>query len=163
MKSKIDAYKRKLEKAMCEYMDQGVSDRYVESIKNMAKCWDEISEMEESMGDSHADSMTHDDIKCWNDKMKNADGTTGGHWTVDQTTSVASSYGVYFEHLDEMDWNVTLNMMYSDYCDVAKKMNVNNIEFYVCMAKAFLFDPDGPGPEKKLGAYYHGIVCGKVD
>lgn len=26
------------------------------------------------------------------------------------------------------------------------------------MAKAFLFDKDGPGPEEKLSAYYHGIV-----
>ena len=26
------------------------------------------------------------------------------------------------------------------------------------MAKAFLFDKDGPGPEEKLSVYYHGIA-----
>ena len=32
---------------------------------------------------------------------------------------------------------------------------------YADLAKAFLFDKDGPGPKEKLAAYYHGIVKAK--
>ena len=51
-----------------------------------------------------------------------------------------------------------MNMMYSDYYDVAQKFGVNVTEFYAELARAFLMDKDGPGPEEKLCAYYRCIV-----
>ena len=51
-----------------------------------------------------------------------------------------------------------MNMMYSDYCAVARKYGVDNADFYADMAKAFLFDPDGGAPAKKVEAYYRYIV-----
>lgn len=35
---------------------------------------------------------------------------------------------------------------------------VNTVEFYADLAKAFLFDKDAKGPEKKIAAYYNCIV-----
>ena len=54
------------------------------------------------------------------------------------------------------EWYALLNSLYSDYSAVAKKMNVNTLDFYVCMAKAFLDDPDAV--EDKLSAYYEYVV-----
>ena len=85
----------------------------------------------------------------WNAKMLNDDGTTGGHWTIAQTTAVAQSIGVKFDHISDYCWNVAMNMMYSDYCTVANKYNVGTPEFYACMAKAFLFDKDRKAPMQR--------------
>ena len=51
-----------------------------------------------------------------------------------------------------------MNMMYSDYYPVAVEFGLNRPEFYASLAKAFLFDKDGPGPEQKLMAYYEHIA-----
>lgn len=53
---------------------------------------------------------------------------------------------------------LTLNMLYSDFCKVVREMNVNNLDLYVKMAKEFLDDPDGPGPEEKITKYFECIV-----
>ena len=52
-----------------------------------------------------------------------------------------------------------MNMMYSDYCKVAKKYGVDRPEYYADLAKAFLRDKDFDGkPEEKLYIYYKAIV-----
>lgn len=54
---------------------------------------------------------------------------------------------------------LAMNMVYSDYCKVAKKYGVDTPEFYADMAKAFLRDKDFDGkPEEKLYLYYKSIV-----
>lgn len=54
---------------------------------------------------------------------------------------------------------LAMNMMYSDYCKVAKKYGADTPEFYADMAKAFLRDKDFDGkPEEKLYLYYKTIV-----
>lgn len=50
-------------------------------------------------------------------------------------------------HCDKYEFYVTLNAMYSDYCEVAKKFGIDKPEFYIFMAKAFLDDKDA-GPHK---------------
>ena len=72
--------------------------------------------------------------------MSNEDGTKGGHWTVEQTTSVAKNAGITFEHFNEYDWNYVMNMVYSDYY----KQGGTNTNFYIEMAKSFLMDKDAP-------------------
>ena len=49
-------------------------------------------------------------------------------------------------------------MMYSDYASVADKYGVSSAKFYGELAKAFLWDPDGPGAEEKLAIYAHKIA-----
>ena len=103
-------------------------------------------------------NFTREDAEKWAAKMQNADGTTGQHWTMEQTTAVAESMGIQAPVVPRWAWGVTMNMMYSDYYDVARKFGVNVPEFYAELARAFLMDKDGPGPEEKLCAYYRCIV-----
>ena len=94
----------------------------------------------------------------WAANMQNADGTTGPHWTMEQTTAVAESMGIQQNEIPRWAWGVTMNMMYSDYYPVAVEFGLNRPEFYAALAKAFLLDKDGPGPEQKLMAYYEHIA-----
>lgn len=70
--------------------------------------------------------------------MVNEDGTTGPHWTLEQTTSVAKSNSITFDSFNEYDWNYTMNMIYSDYYGAVS----NDTSVYVKMAKKFLMDKD---------------------
>ena len=104
--------------------------------------------------------FTREDAETWAAKMQNADGTTGPHWTMEQTSAVADASGIPHD-IPRWSWGVTMNMMYSDYYDVARKFGVNVPEFYAELARAFLMDKDGPGPEEKLCAYYRCIAHNK--
>ena len=102
--------------------------------------------------------FTEDDAKEWTARMENTDGTTGPHWTMEQTTAVAESMGIQAPVVTRWAWGVAMNMMYSDYYPVAVEFGLNRPEFYAAMAKAFLIDKDGPGPERKLMEYYEHIA-----
>lgn len=97
--------------------------------------------------------LDEETAKEWTQRMENADGTKGPHWSVDQVKQVAAQKNI---SEDPLDFWVAINMMYSDYCVMAKKHNVNTVDFYVDMAKAFLDDKDAK-PDK-LGRYYHAVV-----
>lgn len=81
----------------------------------------------------------------WVDKMKNEDGTIGGHWTIDATEANNP------KHHHKWDWYATLNMMYSDYYN--PKFNTDD---YIHLAHQFLSDKDAP--DDKLLEYYFHIV-----
>lgn len=102
-------------------------------------------------------NFTREDAETWAAKMQNADGTTGPHWTMEQTSAVADARGIGRD-VPRWAWGVAMNMMYSDYYGVAVDFGVNRPEFYAALAEAFLMDKDGPGPEEKLCAYYRCIV-----
>lgn len=68
-----------------------------------------------------------------------ADGTKGCHWTLEQTQDVAKQRNIT---CDPNDFWAVMNMMYSDYCQVAKRQSVDTPGFYADMAKAFLEDAD---------------------
>lgn len=97
--------------------------------------------------------MTRETAMEWMQSLENADKTRGPHWDMSKTNTVMAQNKLSG---DPVEWFVALNLMYSDYCEVAKKMGVNNLDFYVCMAKAFLSDDDAqPG---KLERYYQFIA-----
>lgn len=77
-------------------------------------------------------------------KMENEDGTRGPHWSLEETTTLASQYGIALgSKFNRYDWFVALNMVYSDYYRVI--MNItgsNNTKHYVEFAKAWLNDCD---------------------
>lgn len=77
-------------------------------------------------------------------KMENEDGTRGPHWSLEETTTLASQYGIALgSKFNRYDWFVALNMVYSDYYRVI--MNItgsNNTKHYVEFAKAWLNDKD---------------------
>lgn len=92
-------------------------------------------------------------LKSWVKGMKNADGTTGEHFKEDHTNLMRANH---CPGCDKTEFYAAVNMMYSDYCEVAKRMGVDNPDFYACMAKAFLMDKDaGKG---KIGKYMKHVA-----
>ena len=86
------------------------------------------------------------------EKMVNEDGTTGGHWTVEQTTNVAKQSGITFDNFNEYDWNYVMNMIYSDYYGAVP----NDLASYIKLSKKFLMDRDA-----KEGKAYHYYLAMK--
>lgn len=97
--------------------------------------------------------MDKETAEAWTQHMQNEDGSTGPHWTMEQTKQVQSQKGI---DCDPVEFWAAMNMVYSDYCKVAKKLNVNNADFYAGMAEAFLDDKDAQ-PDK-LARYYEYVV-----
>ena len=160
MKTHLKQYMADLEKSIGEYMERPATERSAEAIDGMTECWMHLNEADKMLtGASYGNEFSHEDVKKWASKMVNDDGTTGAHWTIEQTSAVAAENGVMFDHITDWMWNITMNMVYSDYSEVAERYGVGTPGFFADLTKAFLFDKDGPGPEKKLAAYYHGIVC----
>ena len=104
--------------------------------------------------------VSHDELELdegmayeWMENLQNEDGTKGPHWTKEQTTQVMKQKGM---NLDPLEFWVAMNAVYSDYFGVAKKMNVNNVDFYVYMAKAFIEDKDSQ--PNRLARYYEYVA-----
>lgn len=152
MTDKIKAYKTKLCEALEACMAEPVSSR---SVGSCTMLMDALCKADKITMESEAATFTEDDARRWTEHMENDDGSMGAHWTLEQTTAVANSIGV---HVDPWIWFAALNMEYSDNFDVAQKYGLDRPEYYADLAKAFLFDKDGGGPETKIAGYYHGIV-----
>lgn len=93
----------------------------------------------------YANHLSEELAEHWVNKMKNEDGTIGGHWTLAET----EANNPYKHH--KFDWYATLNMMYSDYYDAKF-----TTEDYIHLANKFLADKDAP--EDKLLEYYFHIA-----
>ena len=152
MTDKIKAYKAKLCEALEACMAEPVSSR---SVGSCTMLMDALCKADKITMESESSTFTEDDARRWTEHMKNDDGSMGAHWTLEQTTAVANSIGV---HVDPWIWFAALNMEYSDNFDVAQKYGLDRPEYYADLARAFLFDKDGGGPEAKIAGYYHGIV-----
>ena len=152
MTDKIKAYKAKLCEALEACMAEPVSSR---SVGSCTMLMDALCKADKITIESEASTFTEDDARRWTEHMENDDGSMGAHWTLEQATAVANSIGV---HVDPWIWFAALNMEYSDNFDVAQKYGLDRPEYYADLAKAFLFDEDGGGPEAKIAGYYHGIV-----
>ena len=103
--------------------------------------------------------LSKEDMKEWEKKLVNDDGSHGAHFDKEQIDQVARSIGIEPKEFGDGVLCMTVNMMYSDYCGVAKKFGVDRLEYYIELAKAFLKDKDfdGDGAEK-LFLYYTFIA-----
>ena len=149
-KDQIQSYRCNLADSIIKYMNAPVNTKYVEAVDSMVQCYMHISELERII-DKDFD-FTPEDAEKWLLNMENSDGTKGPHWTLEQT-NVYKPDGV-----SEYCWECALNMMYSDYYKTAVKHGVNNVDFYVDLAKDFLFDKDAKSPREKISAYFNCIV-----
>jgi hypothetical protein len=103
--------------------------------------------------------FSHKDMETWKSMMRNEDGSRGEHFRKEQCKHAGEQAGVDIEEFGEDIFCLAMNMMYSDYCKVAKKYGVDRPEYYADLAKAFLRDKDFDGkPEEKLYLYYKCIV-----
>lgn len=107
------------------------------------------------------DHLTRKDAEEWVAMMvipgdKPGEMKRGGKWSFDEIKRHASNYGMTTEQ-QIIDFYVAVNMMYSDYCRVAKKYGADKgIEFFADMAKAFLHDTDAV--KDKLAVYRQYIA-----
>lgn len=108
--------------------------------------------------------LSKHDLHKWKKMLKNFDGSTGEHYTMDQIVTAAHKQNITFEDYDEQEFCMTVNMAYADFGGVFKKYVPPERELAACIdwAKAFLEDKDGPEPSEKLAVYFHRIVCSKV-
>lgn len=109
---------------------------------------------EASVPHTMQEHLSMDEAKHWTAKMQNVDGTKGPHWTPDQTSSVMTQRDLVF---DKADFYAAMNMMYSDYCMVAKSYSADNPNFYADMAAAFLRDRDAAAGKIVI---YHDTIAG---
>lgn len=124
---------------------------------------DSAREGMEYMDYAHEDSMrlTRRDMMNWKEKMENADGSYGEHFTGGQIRQAVQAMGVEMKGYNEKEMCLTANMLYSDYGEVLRPFIPKEKEAYVYvnLAKAFLEDPDSSvkGGEK-LACYYYAMV-----
>lgn len=149
----LGEYQQKLESSIAEYMKAPLSIRSMEAVNGMISCWQMVASMKQMLEGKSDKPFSRECATEWNSKMLNADGTVGGHWTIDETNGVGLPGGV-----DDYVWNVVMNMMYSDYGEVAMRYGVSSAEFFSDLAKAFLYDRDAKEPLTKVSEYYHHIV-----
>lgn len=147
-------YIEELYNEMQEVMGKPLTLGRVEEVKTYAKT---IHALEKLEGREEHEAFDRAAAEKWAKHMENADGTTGAHWTMSQTDAVAESIGLPHD-IPRWAWGVAMNMMYSDYYDVAMQFGVNRPDFYAALAKAFLMDKDAPAPVEKLCAYYEHIA-----
>ena len=146
----IAKYKSELEGTIRKYMQNPISERSSAAVDSMIKCWMRINEMQKMIKKDF--TFSPEKAEEWLLNMKNEDGTTGAHWSLEETNSFKP------EGVNDYCWECVMNMMYSDYYSVAVAHNCNTPEFYADMAEAFLFDKDAKSPKSKVSAYYNCIV-----
>ena len=105
-----------------------------------------------SIGAKHL-KFTPELAKKWVENMENEDGTKGAHWNLEQVKQIMAQRGI---DEDPYTFWAILNSIYSDDVKIAKKFNVNNIDYYVDRACAWLKDKDAV--KEKAAAYFEYVV-----
>lgn len=97
---------------------------------------------------AYGEHLTEEQARHWVDSMENADGTTGEHWTYEQTETVRKQYA---PDTNPCDFYAVLNMVYSDYYN--PRFDTSN---YIELAKDWINDKDVPAG--KTLKYYMFVV-----
>lgn len=157
------AYRAALENLLDTLASERLTPASIEGFNMTACALEHVKKLENEMPKAEASEMVDSEkLKNWVNRMENADGSTGAHWSKDQTSAVGRSNGIDFSgDISAECWYTALNMMYSDYFPTAVKFGLDRPDFYASLAKDFLCDKDAPGGAKaKLDGYYWGVVEG---
>lgn len=105
-------------------------------------------------------SLPRHEMREWKRRLKNADGTTGEHFTAEQMHEASHQVGATFEEYDEAELCMAANMLYSDLCEALRVVIPKDREamMYAKMARYWLEDEDGPKGSEKLALYFYCIV-----
>ena len=108
-----------------------------------------------------ASGFTRADAEAWMRRMENEDPDhpRGAMWSEAQCLSVAASAGIDLHDIPGYVFWAAMNMKWSDEWSVARDFGIDQPQYYARQAEAFIRDRDAAGPEKKIGAYYRGVVC----
>lgn len=104
--------------------------------------------------------LTKFDMMRWKKMLKNADGTSGPHFEMQDIEHVINKLGIRFDEYSEKEFCMTMNMLYSDLCE-AERSQVSpekEAHHYAKLAQAWLEDDDGPSGSEKLALYFYCIV-----
>ena len=106
--------------------------------------------------------LSRHELKEWKRRLKNADGSTGDHFTHEQIHEAAEHIGATYDGYDEHELCMTANMLYSDLCEALRSVIPHDKEatIYTKMAHHWLEDEDAPKGSEKLAMYYYCIVDG---
>lgn len=143
-----------------DYQDSRDSARRGKLRYNYENDYDMEEDEEEDEMDG-AMKIPKRDMQKWKRSLRNADGTQGEHFKKEDIEQVADKVGVEYEHYDEKDFCMVVNMLYSDYAEALKGFFPPDKELvvYVKLAKAWLEDKDAAAKgSEKLMAYYYCIV-----
>ena len=100
--------------------------------------------------------LTRDKAMMWVEEMQGEGGNDGETWTFEEIEEIAEKHGIPKQEKKLVEMYAVMNMLASDYYEVAEKFDVLNDDFFVCMAKAFIDDKDAV--KDKVAAYYEYIV-----
>lgn len=100
-------------------------------------------------------NLTMDDARRWAEKMKNADGSSGPHWTIAQTEQVKRENGM---RCNAAEFFAVMNAIYSDFCVALEECGIQRTDTacYAKLARAWLMDEDAE--EGKAKRYFEFIV-----
>lgn len=135
------------------FRDRGEPNYFPQMIGYSGGNSDGVLSMYDSPRYQQNKHFTKEDAERWTKGMKNSDGTSGAHWTMDQTTQVMQQRGI---NCKPEEFYAVMNMLYSDFGKIAKKYGVDAPEFWAEMTKAFIDDPDAKGD--KVSSYYNMIA-----
>lgn len=126
-----------------------------ESPVQMGMHHDELAERRQRHGHDGYDNQPIDKqtATAWVKKMHNSDGSTGEHWTYEQTSQLMRQKNIDCE---PAEFYAAMNMLWSDYGRVAQRVGQDNADFWAEMAKAFLMDKDAK--PNKVSLYYECIA-----
>ena len=146
-----------MEKLGSQKMNPAIAERlavYRDAYKALHMlCEEDMKPEDRSAHASEHKALTKETALEWTGRMQNEDGTTGPHWSMEQTEQARKQRGI---DCDPLAFYVTMNMMCSDYCKAAERVNANSVDFYAYMARAFLDDKDAQ-PDN-LERYYRCIA-----
>lgn len=91
----------------------------------------------------------------WVENMKDSSGNVGGKYSWTQAHQYAVSKGITSDK-KIAEFYAAMNAMYSDFHAAGEKFGVDTPDFYACLAKLFMDDPDAVND--KMAMYYKYIV-----
>lgn len=158
-RSMRDSDERRGSRDSADY-EQGYMDGYDEARRGSRNDRERGSRNDRERMDGHRLSLTKFDMMRWKKMLRNADGSTGPHFEMQDVESAINKLGIRFDAYSEAEFCMTMNMLYSDLCEV-ERANVSpekEAHHYAKLAKAWLEDDDGPEGSEKLALYFYCIV-----
>lgn len=105
------------------------------------------------------EKLTKEKAEKWVRSMRGDDPKSRGEmWSYEDSKKLAEERGLPTEGQEMIDFYVVLNMVYTDYCKVAKEHGVDTEDYYADLAEAWLYDRDAKPPTEKLMAYHKYVI-----
>ena len=72
-----------------------------------------------------------------------------------------------FRDCNPTELYAVMNMLYADYCEVAKKFGINHVDFFAHLAKAWMDDGEVKAAQKALvtlaNQFHRADECGRIE